>query len=123
MSERAFGLAYVGGGWAATATGQIRRATSICDKVARLLQPMWGAVRGEYYRGNARQTQAVDALAVIQTDRIRLLLEPLVRAGEISGLEVEVAAHSSSQKRRSATIRFVDTDGHVQQLSGYVRVP
>jgi hypothetical protein len=123
MSDQNFGFAYIDDGWAPDAIGQIRRATSICDKMRRLLQPMWGAVRGEYYRGNARAPRAVDALSVIVADRLRLLLTPLIRTGEIDQLDIQAAANPTNPKRRRAQISFVDRDGHVQQLSGFVRVP
>ncbi len=61
-------FAYIDGGWALDALGQIRRAASAADVMRRILRPFFGAVVGEPWRGNTRRDvlkKVVDAAPVI----------------------------------------------------------
>lgn len=117
-----YGLAYVDGGWTKTANGRIRRATSIVDKAARLLAPLWGAVWSEPERGNAPWPRGVDALDVIIEDRIRFLWAPMMRRGEMKDLTIVVGDDPNNAKRRRALCRFTDGENRVHELPVFVRV-
>jgi hypothetical protein len=116
------GLAYVDGGWALTESGQLRRATSVVDKVHRLLRPLFGAVWCEPHRGNAeRPKKMLDAIDTIVADRVRLVLEPLRVSGEVLSLSVVVTATDNAQ-RRQVSLSFIDGDKRPHQLTEFVQV-
>ncbi len=117
-----YSFAYVNGGWGLTGHGQIQRATSVVDKVRRVLRPLWGAVWSAPDRGNAPTPKGlVDSLGVMIADRVFFLLEPLLRRGEISNLTVDVA-ETSDAKRRRVQITFLDENKKPHSLSEFVRV-
>lgn len=114
------------GGWGKlpTANGKIPRATSIVDTVRRLLRPLWGPVWSEPHRGNAaRPKKMVDAMPVITADRARLVLDPLVKSGEIAMLKTSVSAHPYNPERNVLTLEFVDAEKRPYELTEFVRVP
>ncbi|MFA5123708.1 hypothetical protein [Zavarzinia sp.] len=112
-----------GVGWVLTGTGQIQRAVSIADRVKRLLRPLFGAVWSEGHRGNAAPLKKmVDAAPVIVADRVRLVLAPLVSAGELALTAVDAAATANNSKFMAVAIRGVDQQRRPFQLSEFVRI-
>ena len=118
------GFAYdAAAGWTITETGQIARAASIVDKARRLLRPLFGPVRGETWRGNVAWPRGVDSLDVIIADRIRYLLTPMLTAGELSSVEIEVVDHPTQPKRKAAALILYDTNKKPHRLTEPVRIP
>lgn len=116
------GFAFVDNGWALTESGQIRRATSVADKVRRLLRPLFGPVWSEPHRGNAaRPGKMLGAIDTIVGDRVRLVLEPLRISGELLSLTVTVTATDNAQ-RRQVSLSFIDGDKRPHQLTEFVQV-
>lgn len=101
-------------GWRVTSTGQIARAETIVDKVRRRLRPFWYPLT---------PPRNVDAIDVIVADRFRLLLDPMLRSGELTDLKVAVGAHPSNSKRRKIEAVIFDADQHPHQLTEFVRIP
>ncbi|MDP8224501.1 MAG: hypothetical protein P9L99_14165 [Candidatus Lernaella stagnicola] len=117
-----YGFAYFGAGWRVSPAGQIQRATSIVDKARRLLRPLWGPVWSDPERGDPpRPPKSVDAIDVIVGDRAFELLLPMVRRGEISGLDVQVL-ETTNRKRRHVKIFFLDEHKKPHVLSEFVRL-
>lgn len=118
-----YGYARVNRGWGTTAPGQIRRATSVEDKVLRLLTPLWGPVIGEEYRGNAtRPNKQTEAIEMIVTDRIHLVLSPMIQDAEISQLQVTVSRLANNPHRVKAILEFLDEHKEPHRMETFVRV-
>ena len=118
------GFAYEGGGWAKTATGQIKRADDVRHKAARLLRPFWGPVLSEAYRGNQlAPPKMVDSIGVQAVDRIYLLLSPLTAAGEVTLTRVACQPAADRPKFIYAVIEGVDQHRRPWRLVQFIPTP
>ncbi len=115
-----YGPAYEGGGWAKTPAGNLKRATSIVDTVIRLTQPIFGKVWNEKHRmGTDKPGVIYDALPIVGADTMRQNLSPLIDAGRISDVEIEI---EKTGKRLFATMEFLDERKQPHRLARFARV-
>jgi hypothetical protein len=115
-----------GYGWALDAQGQIVRAQNAGDKMKRLLRPFFGAVALEPYRGSpdrAMLKKRVDAAPIICQDRARLLLKPMLDAGEISNLRVVASVQATAPEFIVLAISVLDERKQPISMTEFVRIP